>query len=201
MTTPRLLAALAAGVLAFTAAHAADTPVRVRGTVASIAGDKLVVHAREGGDVAVALNPGWQVSAVAKASLADIKPGAYVGIASLPTSAGGTGALEVLVFPPAMKGMGEGNSDWDLKPGSSMTNGSVGDAVQSVDGPVVTVNYHGQAKKITVPAGTPVVTLAGATPADLKPGATVFVPGARGDDGVVHAMHLVVGRDGVVPPM
>jgi len=191
-----LVAALAAP-----AAFAADTAVRVRGTVVAIAGDTLKVKSREGADLTIAMTTGWRVAAVSAMTVADIKPGDYVGIASLPKASGGDDALEVLVFPPAMKGMGEGNRDWDLKPDSSMTNGSVDEAVQSVDGRTVNVTYHGQSKKITVPNGTPVVTLAPATLADIKAGVPVFVSAQKAADGKLSAGQMIVGKNGVVPPM
>lgn len=182
------------------AAGPADT-VRVRGTVVSLSGDQLKVNSREGKPVTVKLQAGWKVSAVAKASIGDIKPGDFVGIASLPKSEGGDGALEVLILPPQLKGMGEGSYGWDLKPNSTMTNATVADAVKSVSGSTVTVNYHGQEKKISIPDGTPVVTLAPATPEDVKPGAVVFVPTEKGPDGSLSAAQLIVGKNGVVPPM
>ena len=181
-------------------AGAADQ-VRVRGTVVSLSGDKLQVKSREGKDVSVTLKSGWKVSAVAKASIADIKTGDFVGIASLPKSEGGDGALEVLILPPQLKGLGEGSYGWDLKPNSTMTNATVADAVKSVNGSTVTVNYHGQEKKISIPDGTPVVTLAPATPEDVKPGAVVFIPTEKSADGSLAAAQLIVGKNGIVPPM
>ena len=201
------LATGVAGVLltvsALTAAFAAGPgeQVRVRGTVVSLSGDRLQVNSREGKPVTVTLKADWKVSAVAKASIGDIKPGDFVGIASLPKSEGGDGALEVLILPPQLKGMGEGSYGWDLKPNSTMTNATVADAVKSVSGSTVTVNYHGQEKKISIPDGTPVVTLAPATPEDVKPGAVVFVSAAKGADGSLSAAQLIVGKNGVVPPM
>ncbi|ODP32872.1 hypothetical protein [Pandoraea sp. ISTKB] len=199
-----LVGSLAGAVLSVSAmsvAVAADQGVRVRGVVVALAGDKLEVKSREGQQVSVKLTTGWMVSAVKKASISDIKPGDFVGIASLPKSEGGDGALEVLIFPPAMKGRGEGSFGWDLKPNSSMTNATVGDAVQSVDGSVVTVKYHGQEKKISIPNGTPVVTLAPATVSDVKPGTAVFIPTQKDASGTLSAGQLIVGKDGVVPPM
>lgn len=191
-----------AGLLAAVpAANAAEQAARVRGTVLSLKGEQLEVKSREGESVTVELQKGWTVSAVKKASIRDIKPGEFVGIASLPKSEGGDGALEVLIFPPALKGRGEGSYGWDLKPNSTMTNATVGDAVKSVDGSMVTVNYHGREKKISIPNGTPVVTLAPATPEDVKPGAVVFIPAQKGAGGMLTATQLVVGKDGVVPPM
>ena len=95
------------GIAVLTPAQAAET-VRVRGTIVGLEGSTLTVKTREGPDAKLMLKPGWKIAGVAKASLADIKPGDFVGIASLPTAAGGDGAVEVLVFPPAMKGTGEG---------------------------------------------------------------------------------------------
>lgn len=174
--------------------------VNVRGSIVSYGGSTLSVKTREGETVDITLAEGWQVSSVANAKVTDIKPGDFVGIASLPKKDGGDGALEVLIFPPALKGAGEGSYGWDLKPDSSMTNATVADAVKGVDGRTVTVSYKGKEKKISIPDGTPVVTLAPATKDDLVPGAVVFVPAEKTSSGRV-AHQLLVGKNGVVPPM
>ena len=189
-----------ATLVASSSALAADG-VRVRGTVVSVTGDTLLVKSREGANVSIQLNLGWKAGGIAKAKLADIKQGDFVGIASLPGASGPDGALEVLIFPPAMRGTGEGSYGWDLKPNSSMTNGAVSEAVQSVDGTTVNVVYHGQSKKIVIAPNTPIVTFAPAVNADVKPGAAVFVPADRADDGKLSTTRVVVGKDGIVPPM
>ena len=195
-------AALVLGAsLVLSATASAAEGVRIRGTVVSVTNDTLLVKSRDGDNVPIALSLGWKAGGIAKASLADIKPGDFVGIASLPNATGGAGALEVLVFPPAMRGTGEGSYGWDLKPNSTMTNGSVSEAVQSVDGTTVNVVFHGQSKKIVIAPGTPVVTFAKATTADVKPGAAVFIPAQKADDGKLSTTQVVVGKDGVVPPM
>jgi hypothetical protein len=181
-------------------AHAADQ-MRIRGTVESLNASTLSVKTREGTDAKIMLKDGWKVSSVAKASIDDIKEGDFVGIASLPTADGGNGALEVLIFPAAMKGTGEGSYAWDLKPNSSMTNATVANAVKSVSGHTLTVTYKGGEKKIAIPDGTPVVTFAPAVEADLKPGATVFIPSEKAADGTISSGRVVVGTNGVVPPM
>ena len=175
--------------------------VRLRGKVVSLDGSTLRVKTREGTDAAVALKSGWKVTGVAPASLADIKPGDFVGIASLPKSSGGDGALEVLVFPAAMKGTGEGSYPWDLRPGSTMTNATVANAVKDIEGRSLTLAYKGGEKTISVAEGIPIVTFAPATEADLKPGADVFIPAQRADDGALASGFVVVGENGVAPPM
>ncbi|WP_195175188.1 hypothetical protein [Mesorhizobium sp. INR15] len=186
--------------VAATSAQATD-PVRVRGIVASSDASQLTVKNRQGGTDTIKLAAGWKISGVASASIKDIKQGDFLGIASVSKADGGSGALEVVVFPAALKGAGEGDRPWDLQPNSRMTNGTVAD-VTNVDGRAVTLTYdNGQTKKISIPDNTPVVTFAPATSTDLKPGATVFVIAQRDGDGTLSASRVVVGNNGVVPPM
>jgi hypothetical protein len=191
------------GIASTASVHAEETKaerINVRGSIVSYSGSTLNVKTREGETLAVTLADGWQVSSVAKADVTDIKPGDFVGIASLPKEGGGDGALEVLIFPPALKGTGEGSYGWDLKPNSNMTNATVADAVKDIDGRTVTVSYHGKEKKISIPDGTPVVTFGPATTDDLLPEAVVFIPAEKTASGTI-AHQLLVGKDGVVPPM
>lgn len=196
------LAGLPVTLVSPTSAHAEEKKavLNIRGSVVNLAGSTLKVKTREGETVDVALADDWQVASVANAKVSDIKPGDYVGIASLPKEQGGDGALEVLIFPPALRGAGEGSFGWDLKPNSSMTNATVADAVKDVDGRTVTVSYHGNEKKISIPDGTPVVTIAPATKEDLVAGAVVFIPTEKASSGTV-AHRVIVGKNGVVPPM
>ena len=181
-------------------AQAADA-TRVRGTVVSLAGSTLTVKDRDGKTDAIALADGWKISGVAKASAADIKQGDFLGIASVSKADGGSGALEVVVFPAALKGTGEGDRDWDLQPNSRMTNGTVAD-VTEINGRTVTLTYdNGQKKQIAIPQTTPIVTFAAATPADLTPGMAVFVNAQRGSDGKLVSNRVVVGNHGIAPPM
>ncbi|NYT32954.1 hypothetical protein [Rhizobium sp. WYCCWR 11128] len=197
------LTVIASAALPAAPVHAEDQKpeqVHIRGSIVSYSGSALKVKTREGQTVDVTLADGWKLASVANAAVTDIKPGDFVGIASLPSAGGGDGALEVLIFPPAMKGAGEGSYGWDLKPNSSMTNATVADAVKGVDGRTVTVSYHGKEKKIAIPDGTPVVTIAPATNDDLVPGAVVFIPAEKAASGAL-AHQVLVGKNGVVPPM
>ncbi|MBY5371537.1 hypothetical protein HFO91_30185 [Rhizobium leguminosarum] len=197
------LTAIASTALPAAPVHAEDQKaeqIHVRGSIVTYSGSALKVKTREGETVDVTLADGWNLASVANAAVTDIKPGDFVGIASLPSAGGGDGAIEVLIFPPAMKGAGEGSYGWDLKPNSSMTNATVADAVKGVDGRTVTVSYHGKEKKIAIPDGTPVVTIAPATKDDLVPGAVVFIPAEKSPSGPL-AHQVLVGKNGVVPPM
>lgn len=196
-----LLALASTAIVSFNVAAQAAESVRLRGTITSFEGSTLVIKTREGQDKTIVLPEGWAISSVAAASAADIKTGDYVGIASLPNADGSDGALEVLIFPAALKGAGEGSSVWDLQPGSTMTNATVANVVTSDDGHSVKVTYQGNEKTIDIPEVTPIVTFAPATKADLVPGAVVFIPSQVAADGTISAKTVVVGTKGVVPPM
>src|ERR1700692_2002473 len=197
----RLALAFAAMVLVSASAVAEGTPVRVRGTVASLDGSKLVVKAKDGSDVTVNLADNYAALAVAKSSMADIKEGTFIGTATVTQPDSSLRSLEVVVFPDKMRGTREGHYPWDLGSSSRMTNATVANAVKGVEGQTVTVIYKGGEKKIEIPANVPVVALVPATREEIKPGAIVFVPTQRQPDGSLNGGAVLFGKDGVIPPM
>lgn len=182
-------------------AQSSGQPQRVRGTIESLSDTTLTVKSREGDSVAITLKPNYRIAGIAKASIADIKKGDFVGVASVPGSSGGNNAVEVLIFPAAMAGTGEGSYPWDLEPNSTMTNATVSNKVENADGRKLTLTYPAGEKTISLPENIPVVTFAKAGKADLKPGAAVFVPGEKAATGEISTSTVVVGNQGVVPPM
>src|SRR6202030_3645268 len=118
----RLALAFAAMVLVSASAVAEGTPVRVRGTVVSLDGSKLVVKAKDGSDVTVNLADNYAALAVVKSSMADIKEGTFIGTATVTQPDSSLRSLEVVVFPDKMRGTGEGHYPWDLGSSSMMTN-------------------------------------------------------------------------------
>jgi hypothetical protein len=200
LRTAAIVLGAVAGIAWAGAVLAADN-VRVRGTVDKLEGSTLTVKTRQGSTQAIALASGWKISGIAPAEVGDIKVGDFLGVVSVPKAGGGNGAVEIVIFPASLKGAGEGDRPWDLLPNSSMTNGTVDNEVTGVDGPEITLTYQGGQKKVAIPANTPIVTIASATPADLVPGAGVFVTAQKGADGALTSSRVVVGNHGVAPPM
>lgn len=197
----RLAAAgLLAGLIA-TAALADSPPTRIRGTIAKLDGTTLTIATREGSKVAVMLPEKVNIATMKKLALADIAQGTFIGTAAEPGADGELKALEVVVFPEAMRGTGEGHYPWDLAPGTSMTNANVDAAVQGTSGRELTLSYKGGSVKVMVPPEVPIVMPVPATRADLKDGATVFVVARKAEDGTLNAGFVAVGKDGVNPPM
>jgi hypothetical protein len=175
--------------------------VRVRGTIAGVDGQTLDVKARDGTPIKVKLADDVRILAVDRKSMADVKQGVFVGIVGMPQPDGTQKAVEIHIFPEAMRGSNEGHRPWDLMPNSTMTNANIESAVASADEELV-LKYKDGEKKFIVPANIEVVMFAPATAADLKPGEKVFVPGAKKmPDGTAVAGFVVVGRNGVNPPM
>jgi outer membrane lipoprotein SlyB len=193
--------AAAVAVLAFGAVAQTAQPSRVRGTIEKIEGQHLAVKAREGGTIDIKLADNVAVTGVVKAKLADIAVGNFVGIAALPQKDGSLKAIEVLIFPEAARGSNEGHYAWDLMPESTMTNATVAERVSGVDGPVLTLKYKDGETKIVVPPEAPIVTFAAGDRTLLKPGAGVFVPAMKQPNGGFTAARILVGKDGVMPPM
>jgi hypothetical protein len=202
--TMAALAGIALGALTtIVSGHAAlaqDT-VRVRGTIETIDGSTYVIKARDGAELKVALADKAQIAAVVKASLSDIKQGLFVGVTAMPQADGSLRALEVHIFPEAMRGTGEGHYSWDLRPKSTMTNANVDQVVTAVDGQTLTLKYKDGEKKIFVPADTPIVAYVRGDNNDLKPGAKVFITAIKQPDGTLQGRAWRIGRDGVTPPM
>ena len=175
--------------------------VRVRGTVERIDGSTYVVKTRDGAELRVALADNPQIASVVKASLSDIKQGSFVGVTAMPQADGSQRALEVHIFPEAMRGTGEGHYPWDLRPQSTMTNANVEQIVSAVDGQTLMLKYKDGEKKIFVPVTTPIVVYVQGDKSDLKPGAKVFIAAVKQPDGTLQGRAWRIGRDGVTPPM
>ena len=186
-------------------AASAQTPAptqRIRGDVLAIDGVNLQVRSREGETLAIKLAENYTVTAVVKIDASAIKPGVFIGTASMPQSDGTFKSLEVLVLPESMRGSNEGHYPWDLKPGSMMTNATVADVGSAGDaGQRLTLKYKDGEKSIVVPPDVPIVTFEPGDKSMVVPGAHILLTATRQPDGSLTAARVAVGKNGLVPPM
>jgi len=192
---------LLAAVSALAFAQNPAPPARVRGTVEKIDGTLLTVKARDGGTVTIKLAENYTVIGVARAKLEDIGAGKFIGTATLGERNGGLVALEVHIFPEAMRGVGEGHYAWDLKPESKMTNGNVAEVKSVGKDRMLTVQYKGGEQKVLVPSKARVVVFGPADRKELKKGSRIFCVAQRAPDGSLTAARVNVGLKGITPPM
>jgi len=176
-------------------------PVRVRGTIEKVDGNTLTVKSRAGETLTVKLAEPPRIAAMVKASLADVKEGAFIGVSAMPQPDGTQRAFAIHIFMDNQRGVVPDRfSDWDNRPGATMTNANVATTVAGKDGRELLVKYKDGEKNVTVPDGIPIARYEPGSAADLKVGAKVFVGGARREaDGTLTAPNIAVGRD-IDPP-
>jgi len=178
-------------------------PVRIRGTIEKVDGSMLTVKARDGSTMQIKLADNARVTAMVKATLADIKVGSFIGVTAMPQPDGSQKAIGLHIFMDAQKGVVPARfSPWDREPGSTMTNADVESTVAGVDGQTIMVKYPDGEKKVIVPPNTPVVKFEPGSMADVKPGAQfIIIAAQKAADGSLTAPAINVGRDGAAPPM
>ncbi len=174
--------------------------LRIRGAVTAFDGHVLRVKTREGKALKLSVPADARINVLSPLHMSDIKPGSFVGVTAV-LSAGALRALEVHVFPEAMRGTGEGHYDWDLAPGSTMTNANVDAIVTGNNGETLKLSYQGGSQEILVPPNTPIITFTPATRSLLKRRAQVFIIARQEADGKLAALRILVGKGALKPPM
>lgn len=198
-----LVVGLAAALLALPALAQAPqgTPTRIRGTVEKLEGMTLVIKSRDGQDVSIALAPNYAVRGLEKRQLSDIKAGDYVASTGRKGPDGKLYAVEVRIFPEAMRGVGEGQFPWDLSPGDLMTNATVAGISSAPQGETLKVTYKGQESEYIVKPGTPILSYTKGDASMLKPGIAVFVLALKQPDGKLTSSTITAETNGIKPPM
>ena len=192
-------------LLGFTLAATLATPAlaqetrRVRGAIEKLDGSTLYVKTRDGEDIKIALPEKPVFTAIVPATLADLKPGAFVGSGAMPGPNGSLTAIEVHIFPESMRGTGEGHRP--MEGGNTMTNANLETSVAAVDGQMLTLKYKDGEKKILVTPRTAIVAYASGDRAELKPGIKVVITAQKQADGSWMTPRVSYGRDGLTPPM
>ena len=189
------VAALALGLLVTGVADAQTA--RLRGTITSIDGNTLSVRSREGENLALRMPDNVAVAVAKAVRFEDIKQGDYVGATTRKQPDGSMVAIEVHYLPPTVP---EGQTPWDLEPGSTMTNAHVEATVAAAGARELTLQFKGGSQKIIVPETAALVRAVPGTRADLKPGEYVFAIVQKGADGKLTAPRIQVSKDGVKPP-
>jgi hypothetical protein len=198
----RTLAATSLAVICMAVPASAQETVRIRGTIERVEGPVYVVKNRDGAELKLTVTDNPLFVAIVKSTMADIKPGMFVGSTGMSQPDGSQKAIEVHIFPESMRGTGEGHYDWDLKPQTKMTNANVEQTVAGVDGQMLSVKYKDGEKKLLVTPETAVVTYVTGNKDDLKPGTRIFVAAAKKQpDGTLQTPRITYGKDGLVPPM
>jgi len=199
-TIQRTLVAASLALICAAFSASAQETVRIRGTIERIEGSVYVVKNRDGAELKLTVTENPLFVAISPSTIADIKQGMFVGSAGTMQPDGIQKAIEVHIFPESMRGTGEGHYDWDLKPGTKMTNANVEQTVAGVEGQMLSVKYKDGEKKLLVTPETVVVTYVMGNKDELKPGTKIFVAAAKKQaDGTVQTPRITYGRNGAGP--
>jgi len=209
MSRMRILTATAlAASLAVSAALAQQQQQptqRLNGTIERVDGNIISAKGRDGGAITIKLADNAAVTAVLKATIADIKPGDYIGSGAVPQADGSQKAVEVHIFARPQADGGHHYAGWYGAPNGTMTNGFVqpvviGAAVADGGDPSIVVKYPDGEKRIIVPANAHIARYTVGNKDDLKPGAPFRIQtAARQNDGTYTASSISVGKDGGRP--
>jgi hypothetical protein len=200
--TGRAFAAAAIALSLATTAAVAQQAGRIRAEIEKADGGMLVLKTREGATLNARVDDKTRVSALVKATLADIKKDSFIGIAGVPEPDGSIKAFSIHLFLPAQRGVvPDRHGPWDARPNSTMTNAYVEDIVQAKDGETLTVKYKDGEKKIVVTPQTVIAAAATGSTDELKPGAHIIIFGSEKQaDGAILIKTMYVGRN-VAPAM
>jgi hypothetical protein len=197
----KILTAVICGALLVAATSAnAQLAMRIRGTIAAIDGNTVLVKTREGREVKVEIEPATTFAYPKAIRLADIKPGTPMGTTTVPGADGKLIAREVHVFPADRPIPNEGHRAWDLEPNSNMTNAAVSAVATAGSGRELTLKYKDGSQTVLVPEGTPVVMAVDGDRSLVKVGEYAYIQAAMNNDGKVVASRVQVSKDGVKPP-
>lgn len=174
---------------------------RIRATIDSVDGNVLSVTARDGTKEKVDIASDVVVTGLVKTTLADVKPGSYIGVTGMPQADGSQKAIAIHIFPESARGTGEGFRQYDLRPNSTMTNATVAQQVDANDGKMLSLKYKDGEKKVEVTPDTAIVNFVDGDKSELKAGAKIIAFAVKQSDGTMMSKRVLVGRDGITPPM
>jgi len=183
-----------------TFAQNAPSPIRLRGVIEQVDAQSITIKERRGEIIKIAMPPNLNITEVYPIKMSDIQENSFIGTATLTSSSGRLEALEVLVFPEAMRGNGEGHYAWDLMPGSMMTNANVSQLKTIGSGRELKLDYKGGSQVVYVPESAPIVTFRPGSSALLVSQANAILTVIE-KDGQVTLLRITVGKDGFKPPM
>ena len=179
---------------------------RVSGTIERVDGKTIYGKGPDGSTITLKLADDVAITAVLKATFADIKPGDYVGTGGVPQADGSQKAVELRIFPRPQADGGHFSEGWPGAANGTMTNGfvqpagTVGATLAGAGDPSIVVKYPQGEKRIVISPNAHVVRNAFGSKDDLKAGAAFRAnAAAKQPDGTYTASAVSVGRDGARP--
>ena len=202
---------LAAQVAPIVARAQAAAPISgVKGKLEAVTHDSISIQTQSE-VVHVAIEQPLTTYRQVPSDLSHVTSSSYVGIASAKQANGTEMVTQIKIFPPELRGAGEGSSMMNAAPDamthSRMTNGSVSrpvsamshsrmtnGTVQKGNGTTLVVHYQAGAETISVPADVPVTQVVPGT-VNLVPEDTVYAATTKQSNGTLttNKIFLIAG--------
>lgn len=196
----------------------AATPISgVKGKLQKVTSDVLDIQTAKGMEHVKIKQP-LTTYGRESSDLSHVNSQSFVGVTSVKQPDGKEQAKEIHIFPPELKGAGEGSNMMDQASQSRMTNGSVsstgsrmtngtvssggsrmtnGTVQKQGGGETIVVQYQNGSQTITVPPGTEVTQIV-PKQQKLQPGDTVYAVTEKGPDGTLTTdkVYVISGKSG-----
>lgn len=206
---------LIAGALHPLAATAETPPLRVHGVVKAFDGQYLTLTADSGKTMVLGLQPATRIVRNHMLTLADVKPGYFVGTLAMKSADGALHAQAIRVFPPASLGVGEGQYPMELNPSRIVTNAVVTSVTPGPSGGSLSLTFRGAggepecsgrapsggggcsgSAQLVVARGVPIIAITEGDPSLLLHGAIVLAYATADVTNLFTATSITVERDG-----
>ena len=168
-----------------------QSPVRVRGAIASVDGDAFSVRTSDDKSVRARLTDKSEIVVTRPIKITEIKTGDFLAVTSAKGSDGTLTAYEVRRFP---KPSNPGHRPFDGGKDQTMTNATVSVMVEAAKGREVTLVYEGGSQKIIVPENAAISMLVEGDRTHIKPGSTVNMTAVPGEQGILNALRIQVSH-------
>ena len=166
-----------------------QSTARVRGSVTSVDGDTFSVRTTDGKMAEIRVTDKSSIVVTRPIKITEIKAGDFLAVTSAKGSDGTLTAFEVRRFP---KPSNPGHRPFDGGNNQTMTNATVAAMVESAAGRELTLVYDGGSQKIIVPENASISMLVDGDRTHVKPGATVNLTAAPGDQGKLDAARIQI---------
>jgi hypothetical protein len=194
----KIMSSVLLAALSFAVASAyAQTPTRVRGTIASMAGDAMAVQTADGKKVDVQVSDKTNIVFAQPMPVTEIKSGDFLGVTSVKRKDGTLTAYDVRRFP---KPTNPGHRPFDGGEDQTMTNANVSATVQGTSGRELVLSYEGGSQKVVVADSAAVTSLVPGRRAQLTAGSYVNLLAEPGGDGKLMARNIEVRKDAPKAP-
>jgi hypothetical protein len=182
MTAKFMLLTAAMAFAAASASAQGTPPINVLGTIDRIDATSIAIKGDDGAVQTFKLAPTLIVVQNKPATLADIRPDDFIASAAKRGRDGKLHSTELRIFPPAMRGLGEGQRPMNDPAEQTMTNALVTGAAIADGSNDLKVKFAGGESELVVDPGVPVTRIDVADRNRAKPGAQVRVQGTRTGD-------------------